>query len=404
MNILSFNCGSSSLTYKIFSIDRSGNIEAVASGKAHRVGVKGTASSFLEHNYKGNFEKNNVPLKNHREAAGFILAYLKERSIKVDYIGHRFVHGGEYFKNSVILNNQLFKKLELCLPLAPIHNPMSLNVIEESIQVMPEAKNCVAFDSAFHSTIPYKAYTYALPKKIIKKFGFRKYGFHGLSYSYVLDELSKKLKIRCQKKKIVACHLGTGGSSVCAIKYGKSLDTSMGYTPLPGLVMSTRSGDVDPMLTLYIMSAYGYRADNLVDMLNKKSGLLAVSGVSSDIRDIIDMDSKNDTNARLAFEMYIHRLKKYIGSYIAAMDGIDLLVFTDDIGVHNPLIRQKVCSNMQWCGLELDDRLNADASGDKIEQISSKNSKVKAFVIPTDEEYVICLDVLKAIARDSVKG
>jgi acetate kinase len=228
---------------------------------------------------------------------------------------------------------------------------------------------------------------------VTEKFGFRKYGFHGLSYSYVTRAAARFLTTPLENLRIVACHLGTGGSSVAAVKNGHSVDTSMGYSPLPGLVMSTRSGDIDPFLTLYLMSLYGYRPDDLLDILNKQSGLLGLSGFSSDIRDIIRrISEQGEGQAELAFAMYVHRLKKYIGSYVLALAGLDCLVFTDDIGLHNPLVREKVCDNMEWCGIVLDSDANQHAVGDNISRLSPDGSSVQVLAIPTEEEQVIATE------------
>ncbi|MFA5115794.1 MAG: acetate/propionate family kinase [Candidatus Omnitrophota bacterium] len=399
MNILVFNCGSSSLTYKVFQAKSSGDIKVVAYGKAHRVGVKGTEPSFIEHHFNNEVSRITTPIANHQAAARLILKHIEDSRIKIDCLGHRFVHGGSHFKGSVLLDARTLKKLLLCLPLAPIHNPIAFAVIYESRKFFPGLPQYVTFDSAFHSAIPGHAYTYALPKKIIKKFGFRKYGFHGLSYSYAAREIPRFLKRNPKNIKIVACHLGTGGSSVAAIKNGRSIDTSMGYSPLSGLIMSTRCGDIDPMLMIYLMNTYGYRPDELMDILNKKSGLLGISGFSSDITDIIHhiYEKKDIVRARLAFNMYIHRLKKYIGSYIVALGGIDALVFTDDIGIHSWQVREKVCENMEWAGIVLDNKLNRKISGDKTSLINDTRSKIKIALLPAEEEFIICLEGIKLL-------
>ena len=393
MNILIFNCGSSSLTYKVFRIKNPENIEIILSGKAHRVGVKGTEPSFIEHHFNKKQEKKEIPIKNHAEAALLVLDKIKQLNIKIDYIGHRWVHSFGLFKTSFV-DEKMLEILKSLLPLLPLHHPAALSVIYKCKKIFPNIPQYVTTDCAFHSSIPYYAYTYALPKNIIKKFGFRKYGFHGLSYQYVVGEASRFLKIPLKKLKIVACHLGTGGSSVAAVKNGQSIDTSMGYTALPGLMMSTRSGDIDPMLTIYLITLYGYRPDSLIDVLNKKSGLLGISGFSSDIRDIIQEISKNK-QAELAFNMFIHALKKYIGSYVVALEGIDTLIFTDDIGIHNWFVREKVCENMEWCGVKLDKELNKQAVDDKISLLNDKNSKVRILVVPNEEELAICLEGIK---------
>jgi len=401
MNILVFNCGSSSLTYKVFKLAGPETIETLLSGKAHRVGVKGSAPSYIENTYEGTTQKTEIPLRNHGEAAGFSLDFVRELGIPVDLVGHRFVHGGNLFKNTAFIDKDTLHKLRLCLPLAPIHNPISLEVIEVARERLPAAKQYVAFDSAFHSSIPYYAYTYCLPKKIIEKFGFRKYGFHGLSYSYVINEAARLTGQDVKKLKVVACHLGTGGASAAAIRNGRSEDNSMGYSPLPGLVMSTRAGDIDPIVSLYLMNVYGLRSDALMDILNKESGLLGVSGFSSDITDILRRfpdDADEQAQGRLAIDIYVHRLKKYIGGYATVLGGIDMLIFTDDIGAKNPELRGRVCGNMGWCGIALDEARNlAQTAGEEAALISRAGSKVKVVIVPTKEELVICLEGVRLL-------
>jgi len=398
-NILVFNCGSSSLSFKVFKrLARKGRICPFYSGKAHRVGVKGSEPSFMETLYRGHKSRRETVLDSHRKAAALVLRDIAKKNITIDCVGHRFVHGGDYFKKASILNRENKRLLSLCLPLAPIHNPDSFSVIEESEEFLPRAVQYVSFDTAFHSTMPRRAYAYLLPEKIIENFGFRKYGFHGLSYSDVMSKTLEFLKNPLENLRIVACHLGTGGSSVTAVKNGKSIDTSMGYSPLPGLIMGTRTGDLDPMLILYLMSAYGYNPVELENVLNKKSGLLGISGFSSDIRDIIKK-GKDDGTLPLAFSMYIHRLKKYIGSYIGVMGGIDILIFTDDIGVRSPLVREKVCENMQWCDLIIDRGKNSKADPETISSLETEKSRVKILSIPNDEEIVICREGISLMER-----
>jgi len=391
VNILVFNCGSSSLSYKIFEV--SGDETAILlAGKAHRVGVTGSEPSFIENKLRGTVEKETVPIADHRGAAALALKYILAHKLPVDCVGHRFVHGGEYFRESAFVDAASMENLVKCLPLAPIHNPMALSAIRECRATLPETRQYVTFDSAFHSAMPAHAYTYALPRSIIERFGFRKYGFHGLSYTYVTGAAARRLGRPLEKLRLIACHLGTGGSSVAAVRNGRSIDTSMGYSPLQGLVMSTRSGDIDPMLTVYLMAVYGYRPDDLLDFLNKKSGLLGISGFSSDIRDIIGRMEEGDERpqADLAFSMYVQRLKKYIGSYVAALGGADALIFTDDIGVRNPHVRERVCAGMEWCGIRLDPDANAKAPTDAIACISAPDSPVAVLSVPTEEELLIC--------------
>ena len=393
MNVLVFNCGSSSLTFKVFTAAAGGEIKTVLTGKAHRVGVKGTQPSYIEYQQGSDCEKSKVQLQSHDVAAFLTINALKARGIAIDCVGHRWGHAAGCFKTAWV-DKQLLSKLRTLIPMMPIHHPAMFSVILQCRKSLPGVAQYITADGAFHASIPPHVYTYPLPENIVKKFGFRKYGFHGLSYQYVTGKAAECLGMRLEDTRIVACHLGTGGSSAVAVANGKSLDTSMGYTGLGGLVMSTRSGDVDPMLATYLMGVYGERGDDLVDMLNKKSGLLGVSVFSSDMRDIIAR-LESDPKAKLAFDMYVHRLKKYIGGYAAVLGGMDILVFTDDIGVHNWLLREKVCSNMNWCGVELDLRANRQATGDTVSLLSSPRSKVKILAVPTEEELVICREGLK---------
>jgi len=399
LHILVFNCGSSSLSYKIFNVVQLKHTRMLAHGKAHRVGVKGTKKSFITYNFNGRTHKETVPIRTHQEAAELVFNHIRKNGLAINLVGHRFVHGGNLFAKSAFINADTLKKLRRCLSLAPIHNPIALSVIYVSKKNLPETKQYVAFDSAFHSTLPPVAYTYPLPGEIIKKFAYRKYGFHGLSYLDVMQKTADWLKTPAKKLKMIICHLGTGGSSVAAIRHGCSVDTSMGYSPLTGLIMSTRCGDIDPMLAIYLMAAYGYRPDYLLDMLEKKSGLFGLSGFSSDIRDIID--KKDEKQAKLAFEMYIHRLKEYLGSYLAVLGSIDALVFTDDIGVQNWLVREKVCENMAWGGILLDKNRNRNASSDKITGLNTTKSNVKIISVPNDEEQVICAEGLRLIGENA---
>ncbi len=392
-HVLVFNCGSSSLTFKVFAATSEQDVQAVFSGKAHRVGVHGSQASFVEFHHGPRDEKTELPLETHAQAAALVIDKIREWDIRIDCIGHRWVHAGGKFKTAWV-DRDLLVELKRLLPMMPIHHPAMLHVILQCRKSLPRIPAYVTADGAFHATIPDYVYTYPLPRDIIEKFGFRKYGFHGLSYQYVVRQAAAYLGVPFEHSRIVACHLGTGGSSAAAIAGGKSIDTSMGYTALPGLVMSTRSGDVDPMLAVYLMGVYGESADDLIDVLNKKSGLLGVSLFSSDIRDIIPRLDE-DRNANLAFNMYVQRLKKYIGGYVATLGGIDALVFTDDIGVHNSMLREKVCSHMAWCGIELDLAANEKATGDSLSLLSAANARVKILAVPTEEELVICWEGMR---------
>ncbi|MDP8214773.1 MAG: acetate/propionate family kinase [Candidatus Euphemobacter frigidus] len=398
MHFLIFNCGSSSLTSKVFQVGQSDEIREVLSAKAHRVGVTGSTPGYIEYRFGGKRERDSRPPESHRQAAARIAGFIKKHGIDIDYLGHRFVHGGSYFRDTIWVDRYSSKKLRKCLSLAPIHNPLGLSVIKESERSLPGIPQYVTFDNAFHADMPPRAYTYALPRNIIQKFGFRRFGFHGLSYLYTTQKVSRCLRVPPEKLNIIACHLGTGGASVAAIKQGRSVDTSMGYSPLSGLIMSTRCGDIDPMVTIYLMAVYGYDLDQLEEILNKQSGLLGISGYSSDIRDVIDnLNGSVRDQAQLAFKMYIHRIKKYVGSYAIVLGGMDVLAFTDDIGVRNPAVREKICQGMEWLGVKLDRKFNTRVDPNDVSLISAKNSRVKILTVPPEEELVICWEGLKLL-------
>ncbi len=282
MQIVVFNCGSSSLNYKLFESENN-SLTVIGYGKAHRVGVSGSEPSFMEHHLQGQYLRLVTPIPTHREAAQLILSFLREQQVGFDIIGHRFVHGGSIFQRSTWLTAENEADLRACLPLASIHNPNSMSVIEECQTEHPNLPQYLTFDTAFHASLPEESFRYLLPEGMINKFGFRKYGFHGLSYQYVTRRASEFLGRDPAELKIIACHLGTGGSSAAAIKYGKSIDTTMGFTPLAGLMMSTRTGDLDPWLVLRLMDDLHLSPDGLDALLNKKSGLLGISGFSSDL-------------------------------------------------------------------------------------------------------------------------
>ncbi len=392
-NLLIFNCGSSSLSYKVYRLAAQGQPEEIATGKAYHVGTKSQEESYLQYKAGGHSEKEVKPLPNHREAARAILQYLQHIDLPVQVIGHRFVHGGTQFAESAWITPESLPRLEQCSPLAPIHNPNSLSVIHLCQEMLPQALQFAAFDTAFHAGLPEKAYRYALPTALADQFGFRKYGFHGLSYQYVSLQASRFLQAPLETLKIVACHLGTGGSSVAAIQGGRSLDTSMGYSPLPGLVMSTRCGDLDPAVVLELIGERGYSVEAVNRLLNKDSGLVGISGYSSDLFELIQrMEEPGGEKARLAVEMYVHRLKSYIGAYLAILGGADALVFTDDIGVRAWQVRARACARMEWCGIRLDEDANRRALANQIALVSQADSPVKVLSIPTDEEAVIALD------------
>jgi len=399
MNILVFNCGSSSQNYKLYRTSTSG-LEIICQGKAHRVGVKGSEPSFIEHTLNGQTTHITLPIPNHASAAGLILDFLREKAFSIDAIGHRFVHGGDRFQRSILLTPASMLELQEVLPLAPIHNPNSFSVIQLCLQRLGDKPETLTFDTAFHAGLPESAYRYSLPARLTANDHVRKYGFHGLSYQYVSQRAAEFLNQPLELLHLVACHLGTGGSSVCAMQGGRSFDTSMGYSPLAGLMMSTRSGDLDAAVALDML-INGHNAAEISDLLNKKSGLLGVSGFSSDIRDLIRAaQEKHNELAQLAVDMYTLRLKKTIGSYLALLGSTDALIFTDDIGLQNPLIRQQACAGLAWAGVELDLSANAAAPLDRMSDISRTGSKVRILVTPTDEEQIIAAETVRLLQEE----
>jgi acetate kinase len=400
MHLLVFNCGSSSLNYKLFSATPGNELQVICKGKAHRVGVKGSEPAFIEHQCRGETFKTTPFLPDHRKAASLVLDFIRENGLPVDAIGHRFVHGGSKFQTTTRLDDSSLAGLQTCLPLAPIHNPNSMSVIAVCRERLPALPQYVTFDTAFHASLPECSYRYALPASLSEGMGLRKYGFHGLSYRYVTRQAAAFLGRPLDELDLVACHLGTGGSSAAAIRQGRSIDTSMGYSPLAGLMMSTRTGDLDPLLPLDLMEQMGFKPEQLDEILNTKSGLLGVSGLSSDIRDLIRAGHEGNDRAALAVKMYTYRLRKAIGAYITLLGGIDALIFTDDIGVQNPLVRAEACREMEWCGVALDPTANQQAAFDRISDLSRPGAGVRVLSIPTDEELVIAQEGYQLLQED----
>ncbi|AXH14204.1 acetate kinase [Malaciobacter mytili LMG 24559] len=389
MLVLILNAGSSSLKYQLMN---HATHDVFASGLAERIGIDGR----LVHEAKGTKTVKEVNLPTHKEAIELVLDLLANGAQKVidsvekdiDAIGHRVVHGGEYFSKSVIIDENVVAKLERLIPLAPLHNPAHIMGIKICMELMPGKPNVAVFDTAFHQTMEPSTYMYAVPYEDYKEHGVRKYGFHGTSHYFVSNEASKLLNK--QNSKIIVCHLGNG-SSICAVKDGKSIDTSMGLTPLEGLVMGTRSGDLDPAVISYLMQKKEMSAEQIVDYLNKKSGLLGISGISSDLREIIEASTKGDERAMLSIDMKCNRIKKYICSYAGVLGGVDAICFTAGVGENASLIREKVCQGLVFMGIELDKEKNDTRQSGKRE-INTESSKTKIFVIPTNEEYVIAND------------
>lgn len=389
MNILVFNVGSSSLSFKLY-----GGPAVLARGKCHRVGVAGTEPSSIEVSGPESVVET-IGLPDHHAAAVGVLNYLAAHQVRIDAAGHRFADGGGYFSRSVLVTPETRPLLEQCAPLAPLHNTAALDIIDLVDDRLPGLPQYVVFDSTFHSCMPDVARTYALPAPLSDR--FKKHGFHGLSYADVLSETQWYLGETVFKA--VVLHLGTGGSSACAILNGDSVDTSMGFSPLAGFVMNTRCGDVDPGILVELVRD-GYSANDLTRLLHRESGLLGLSdGFSADISDLVDaMD--DEPRARLAFELYVYRVKHYVGAYAAVMNGVDVLVFTDDVGLKMPAVRSAICRDMDVLGISLDEKRNSTARCDRIEPLHAEGARVRILSVPNDEESAIYsegLSVLRSV-------
>lgn len=398
MKILVINTGSSSLKYQL--IDTM-NETVLAKGNCDRIGIE---NSFIKHTKMGAdavvIEKD---MANHKVAIQQVLNVLTDKEIgvisemsEIAAVGHRVVHGGEKFHESVIIDDEVMTALRACIELAPLHNPPNIIGIEACKEVMPNTPMVAVFDTAFHQTMPKHAYLYALPYEIYEKYGVRKYGFHGTSHKYVANRAAEILGKPIEELKMITCHLGNG-ASVCAVKNGKSIETSMGFTPLAGLAMGTRCGTIDPAVISYLMSKEKMSVKDINDYLNKKSGVLGISGVSSDFRDIEAAANEGNERAALAIEIFCYRVKKYIGEYAAVMDGIDVIVFTAGIGENNPLVRKKILTGLDYMGIDIDWDKN-EVKG-KETNISAPTSKITTLVIPTNEELAIARETFKLLKK-----
>lgn len=387
-SILVFNVGSSSLTFKLYR-----HSEVLARGKCHRVGVKSSEPAFMEFHHVETHERLEVGLADHVEAAGRVLDRLETAKLGVDAVGHRYGDGGGYFTTGTVVDDSTRPLLERCAPLAPLHNVAALAMIDLVGCRLGGIPQYVVFDSSFHSELPDVARAYALPHGLAMR--YRKHGFHGLSYADVVEKATWYLGE--PHFKAVVLHLGTGGSSACAIVDGRSVDTSMGYSPLQGLVMNTRCGDLDPGIVVEL-AREGYSADDMVRLLHRESGLLGLSGgLSSDIRDLIAaMDT--EPRARRAFDLYVYRVRLYIGAYAAVMNGLDLLIFTDDVGLRVPEVRSAICCGMDYLGLHLDEGRNRRSDPDRIEPLHAPDSRVRILAIPNDEERAIYAEGLQLLS------
>lgn len=376
--------------------------DVMAKGGVEKVGLKG---SFLKHE-KASGEKVLLEgeILDHQIGIDYILGVLiseKHGCIKdldeIDAVGHRVVHGGEMFNSSVFITDEVIKKMEECIELAPLHNPPNLKGIQAISTLLPDVPQVGVFDTAFHQTMPKHAFMYAIPQSLYKEYGIRRYGFHGTSHRYVSHRACELLDCDYNTQRIVSCHLGNG-ASIAAIKNGQSVDTSMGFTPIEGLMMGTRCGDLDVGAVTFIMEKEKIGTRSASILFNKHSGMLGVTNISSDMREIEEAYEKGDENARLGLEMYCYRIKKYIGSYAAAMGGIDILLFTGGIGENADLIRSKVCENLDFLGIKINESKNKNLRGQEMD-ISSSGSRVKVMVVPTNEELVIAQDTKEIVEQ-----
>jgi len=397
MKILVLNCGSSSVKYKLFNLETN---EILGSGIVEKIGMKGSCLKHMRADGQKILLEGEV--LEHQTAIEYILGVLTSKrhgALKsleeIDAVDHRVVHGGEKFNKSVLITDEVIRKIEECIDIAPLHNPPNLSGIHAIEELLPSVPQVAVFDTAFHQTMPEHAYMYAIPYSLYTKYGIRRYGFHGTSHRYVSKRACDFLGLDYQQTKIITVHLGNGASAT-AVKNGKSIDTSMGLTPLEGLMMGTRSGDVDLGIATFLMEKEMIGPSVLSTLFNKHSGMLGVSGISSDMRDIKAAIEKGNERARLALEMYEYRIIKYIGAYAAALNGVDLLVFTGGVGENQASTRTNVCNNLNYLGVKIDEKINIATKG-KEALISTPDSSIKVAVIPTDEEFMIASDTYEIV-------
>ena len=395
MKVLVINCGSSSLKYQLIDM---ANEKTLASGLVERIGIEGSnLAQKVEGTQKYIVE---TPIKDHNEAIKLVLDALINgdngiiKSVnEIDAVGHRIVHGGEKYTKSVIITDEVVRDIEEYSKFAPLHNPAHIMGIK-ACQALMNVPMVAVFDTAFHQTMPEKAFLYGLPYELYKKNGIRKYGAHGTSHKYVSQKVAEVMGKDIKDLKIIPCHLGKG-SSITAVKNGESVDTSMGFTPLEGLIMGTRSGSLDPAVVTYMIDELGYTSAEVNNILNKKSGVLGISEISSDFRDIIDARDNGNERAKLTLEMFAYRVKQYIASYTVVMEGVDVIVFTAGVGENSMVLREDLCANLEYMGVELDKERNRVFG--EIAKISKDSSKVQLYVIPTNEELMIAKDTMQLI-------
>lgn len=388
MKILVINSGSSSLKYQLIDME---NENLIAKGNCERIGING---SFIKFTHNGLKNKLDLELNNHNDAINQVLSLLtsKEYGVinsleEITAVGHRVLHGAEIFKEAVLVDDNVLKVLEELKPFGPLHMPANIAGILACQKAMPNTKNVAVFDTAFHSQMPKKAFLYAIPYNAYTDWKLRKYGFHGTSHQFLLEETAKVLNKNKEDIKIITCHIGNG-SSIAAISGGHTVDTSMGFTPLEGLIMGSRSGDVDPAIIEVIMDKTGMNIHETINYLNKKSGMLGISGLSSDCRDLEEAESTNEM-AKLALDAFVYRIVKYVGSYMSVLNGADAIIFTGGIGENMPRLREEVAKSLAYCGVKINVEKNNNLGRDTIEEISTSDSTVKLFRIPTNEELSI---------------
>lgn len=397
MKILVINAGSSSLKYQLIDMD---SMDVMAKGLCERIGING--SKLTHKNVVKGIEKEfEKPMKDHSDAISMVIDALVcpecgviKSMDEIGAVGHRVVHGSEIFANSCVIDEKVKDALRECSPLAPLHNPANIIGIEACEKIMPNVKQVAVFDTAFHQTMPKKAFMYALPYEYYTKHKIRKYGFHGTSHRFVSQEAAKMLNKPIEELKIITCHLGNG-SSVSAVDGGKCVDTSMGFTPLDGVVMGTRTGSMDPAVVTFIMENEGMTAKEVDALMNKQSGVFGVSGVSSDFRDLSKAASEGNDRAELAIDMFTYSVKKLIGAYAAAMGGVDAVVFTAGVGENDAASRKAIVSGLEFMGIKIDDEANKQRG--KAVDVSADGASVKTLVIPTNEELMIALDTQELV-------
>lgn len=397
MIILVVNCGSSSLKYQLIDMK---NEEVMAKGLVERIGL---AEGVLTHKWKDQKKVINQPILDHNVAVQLVLNILTDKDCGVitsmdaiDAVGHRVVHGGEKFACSTLITDEVMQALDECVDMAPLHNPPNIIGIKACQAIMPNVVQVGVFDTAFHQTMPAKAFMYGVPYEFYKEDGIRRYGFHGTSHRYVAGEVARVMGVPVEKLRIINCHLGNG-SSLAAIKYGKSVDTTMGFTPLPGVLMGTRCGDIDPAIVLHEMERRGLSAKEMDTIMNKKSGVLGISGVSSDFRDLGEAAANGNERAKLALDMFHYQVQKAIGALAAAMEGVDVITFTAGVGENGIEDRAGICRGLAYLGAKLDEKRN-DVRG-KNALISTDDSTVKLYVIPTNEEIMIARDTRDIVSQ-----